>query len=106
MWVSGLLDHHGLYVLVDAGKIIRVVPILYLHKAFVVVAVGRLDALLAFVHHEVHVCPTTRVWMQGVPVLRGPEIMRPLFAESGSTPTMTWAQVAWLFSATILGITD
>ena len=42
MWVNRLLDHDGLYALVDAEKIIRVVPILYLHKAFVVAAVARL----------------------------------------------------------------
>jgi hypothetical protein len=72
VWVNELSDHEGLYVLVDAEKIIRFVLIPYLHKAFVVVAVGRLDALLAFVHREVHLCPTTRVWTQGVPVLRGP----------------------------------
>ena len=45
------------YILVHAEEILRIVFALDLDQPLVVVAVGGLHALLAFVHHEVGVCP-------------------------------------------------
>src|SRR5215218_2494813 len=52
------------YVVVYAEEVTRVVLSLYCNQPLVVVAVGRPDALLALVHHEVHVGTTSRVGMQ------------------------------------------
>src|SRR5215213_10879850 len=62
----------GPYVLVDAEEVGWVVLVLYGDQLLEVVAVGGLHALLALVHHEVHVRPAARVGMHRVPVLLRP----------------------------------
>lgn len=62
----------GLDVLVDAEEIRGVVFFLDGGEAFVIVAVGGLDALLAFLHHEIDVRATGRKRMESFPIVLAP----------------------------------
>jgi hypothetical protein len=54
----------------------RVVAVFHLHQARVVVAVGRLDALLPFIHHKVDICAAGREGVQRLPVCDRPILDR------------------------------
>ncbi len=59
-------------VLIDTEKIVRVVLGFYSLQTFIVAAITRLDTILTFFHHEVHVCATGVKWVHRLPVFPGP----------------------------------
>jgi hypothetical protein len=54
----------GLDVLIHVEEVSRVVLVLERHQPLIVSPVGRLDALLPFIHQEVNVASFSRVGMQ------------------------------------------
>src|ERR1700684_1106819 len=61
-----------LNVLIYAEQVRRIVLLLDLGQPRVVLPIRRPDALLAFLHHEIHVCPARRMREERAPIIARP----------------------------------